>query len=252
MTMISGKHAVRAVFLARPRSVRRVVLLEGALRYLQEFVDFADAAGVKPEVLPRRAFMQVGDFSEEDRHQGVVAFADPPRLYAEGDLGSLSAASTVLVLDQISNPQNFGTIIRSAAFFGVDAVIWLKNRSADLSPTVSQVAVGGVEFVKLFRVTNLARTFETLKSHGFWVYGLDERGDRTLAETEFDRKAVLVVGAEGEGLRRRTKEYCDALVRIPGGRPGLRSLNAGVATAVALAEVFRQRGPDDRMQKGAE
>lgn len=239
--MVSGKHAVRAVFLTRPRTVRRVVLLEGALRHLQEFVDFAEAAGLQAEVLPRGAFIHLGGFGEEDRHQGVIAFADPPKVYAEGDLGALSQASTVLVLDQVSNPQNFGTIIRSAAFFGVDAVIWLKNRAADLTPTVSQVAVGGVEFVKLFRVTNLARSFDTLKGMGFWIYGLDERGDRTLAETVFDPRTVLVVGAEGEGLRRRTKEYCDALLRIPGGRPGLSSLNAGVATAVALAEVFRQR-----------
>jgi 23S rRNA (guanosine2251-2'-O)-methyltransferase len=241
MDLISGKHAVRAVFLARPRAVRRVVLLEGALRYLEEFVEFSRAAGVEPEVVPRRAFLRTGNFSEEDRHQGVLVFADPPSVHGEGGLEALSDAATVLVLDQISNPQNFGTIIRNAAFFGVDAVVWLKNRSVDLSPEVARVAVGGVEFVKLFRVVNLARTFDALKSHGFWVYGLDERGEKTLAETEFDRKTVLVVGAEGEGLRRRTKEYCDALVRIPGGRPGLQSLNAGVATAVALAEVFRAR-----------
>jgi 23S rRNA (guanosine2251-2'-O)-methyltransferase len=78
---------------------------------------------------------------------------------------------------------------------------------------------------------------------GFWIYGLDERGERTLAQTEFDAKTVLVVGAEGEGLRHRTREFCDELVRIPGGQPGLESLNAGVATAVALAEVFRGRAP---------
>ena len=79
---------------------------------------------------------------------------------------------------------------------------------------------------------------------GFWIYGLDERGERTLAQTEFDAKTVLVVGAEGEGLRHRTKQLCDALVRIPGGQTGLESLNAGVATAVALAEVFRGREPE--------
>ena len=90
-------------------------------------------------------------------------------------------------------------------------------------------------------MTNLARSLETLKQLGFWVYGLDERGPATLAQTEFDPRAVLVVGAEGEGLRQRTREFCDALVRIPGGRPGLESLNAGVATAVALAEVYRGR-----------
>jgi 23S rRNA (guanosine2251-2'-O)-methyltransferase len=245
MDLISGKHAVRAVFLARPESVRRVVVLEGALRYLQEFVDFSREAGIEPEVLPRGAFLRTGNFTEDDRHQGILVLAEPPSVHGEADLGSLRDATTVLVLDQVSNPQNFGTMIRNAAFFGVDAVVWLKNRSVDLSPEVARVAVGGVEFVKLFRVTNLVRTFVTLKALGFWVYGLDERGESTLAETAFDRKTVLVVGAEGEGLRRRTKEYCDALVRIPGGRPGLQSLNAGVATAVALAEVFRARLSDD-------
>jgi len=148
----------------------------------------------------------------------------------------------VLALDQISDPQNLGTILRSAAFFGVDAVLILKNRSAELTPLVARVAVGGAEFVKVFRVTNLARSLEILKEHGFWIYGLDERGEKSLAETDFDEKTVLVVGAEGEGLRHRTKQICDVLVSIRGGRPGLESLNAGVATAVALGEVFRSRG----------
>jgi 23S rRNA (guanosine2251-2'-O)-methyltransferase len=108
---------------------------------------------------------------------------------------------------------------------------------------VARVAVGGAELVDLYRVTNLARSLQILKELGFWIYGLDERGERTLAQTEFDAKTVLVIGAEGEGLRQRTKGECDALVRIPGGQAGLESLNAGVATAVALAEVFRGREP---------
>jgi 23S rRNA (guanosine2251-2'-O)-methyltransferase len=231
---------VRAVFLARPHAIRRLVFLEGPARYLEEFVELSREAGINPEILPRSAFMRMGGFTEDEKHQGVMIVAEPPAVHSESDLGILTDASTVIALDQVSNPQNLGTIIRNAAFFGVDAVIWLKNRSVDLSPTVTTVAVGGVEFVTLFRITNLARTFETLKGHGFWVYGLDERGEKTLAETEFDRKSVLVIGAEGEGLRRRTKEFCDALVRIPGGRRGLQSLNAGVASAVALAELFRK------------
>jgi 23S rRNA (guanosine2251-2'-O)-methyltransferase len=113
------------------------------------------------------------------------------------------------------------------------------------------VAVGGAELVPIFRVTNLARSLEILKGVGFWIYGLDERGDATLAQTEFDEKTVLVIGAEGEGLRHRTKQLCDALVRIPGGRQGLESLNAGVATAVALAEVFREREPNSERDKSA-
>ena len=147
----------------------------------------------------------------------------------------------VLALDQISDPQNLGTILRSAAFFGVDALLVMKNRAAEVTPLVARVAVGGAELVRIFRITNLARSLEILKGVGFWIYGLDERGERTLAQTEFDAKTVLVVGAEGEGLRHRTKQLCDELVRIPGGQDGLESLNAGVATAVALAEVFRGR-----------
>jgi 23S rRNA (guanosine2251-2'-O)-methyltransferase len=133
-------------------------------------------------------------------------------------------------------------MLRSAAFFGADAVVWLKNRAADLTPTVLRVAVGGAELVDLYRVTNLARSIDALKGMGFWIYGLDERGDRTLAETAFADRTAIVVGAEGEGLRRRTKEHCDELVRIHGGRTGLESLNAGVAASVALAEITRPKG----------
>jgi 23S rRNA (guanosine2251-2'-O)-methyltransferase len=179
--------------------------------------------------------------TDDDKHQGIVALTTPRPLRTEAHLDELADARVVLALDQISDPQNLGTILRSAAFFGVDALLVMKNRAAEVSPLVARVAVGGAELVPIFRVTNLARSLEILKGLGFWIYGLDERGDASLAQTEFDEKTVLVVGAEGEGLRHRTKQLCDALVRIPGGRAGLESLNAGVATAVALAEVFRNR-----------
>lgn len=236
---IFGKHSVRAVFLTRPQAVRRILLLEGAQRYLQEFLDFAQSAGVEPEILPRNPFERAGGFTPDDKHQGVCIFAEPRTVFKEHDLEMLSGARVVLALDQISDPQNFGTILRSAAFFGIDGLLVMKDRAAELSPVVTRVAVGGAEFVRIFQVTNLARSLEILKKHGFWVYGLDERGEKTLAETDFDAKTVLVVGAEGEGLRLRTRQFCDALVRIPGGRPGLESLNAGVAATVALYELFR-------------
>ena len=111
---------------------------------------------------------------------------------------------------------------------------------------MARIAVGGAEFVDVFRVTNLARSLDILREYGFWVYGLDERGEHTLRETEFDRKSVLVVGAEGQGLRQRTRTKCDVLVRIPGGREGVESLNAAVATAIALAEMTATRAPAGR------
>lgn len=240
MEKIFGNHSVRAVFLTRPQAVRRLILLEGKKSHLNdEYIELARQIKIQPEILPWAKFLRVTELTEEEKHQGVCIFAEQRTIYSEYELDILSDARAILALDQISNPQNLGTILRNAAFFHVDAVLLLKNRSSDISPTVTRVAVGGAEFVKIFKVTNLARSLDTLKKHGFWVYGLDERGEKTLAETNFDKKAVFVVGAEGEGLRLRTGQFCDVLVRIPGGRPGLESLNAGVATAVALAELFR-------------
>lgn len=236
--LVYGKHSVRAVFLARPGSIRRMILA-GKESYHREFVELAREHGVDFELLPWPRFLAEAGLGEDDKHQGIAVFTDPRPALGEGDLDRLAGGRAVLALDQISDPQNLGTMLRSAAFFGVDGVLIMRNRSAELTPLVARIAVGGAELVDVYQVTNLARSLESLKQLGYWVYGLDERGDQTLAEVDFDAKSVLVVGAEGEGLRRRTKEICDVLVRIPGGRPGLESLNAGVATAVALGELFR-------------
>ena len=240
MDKVYGKHSVRAVLLRRPQSVTRLIMA-GKESYHQDLMKLARRSGIEPEMLAWPEFRRVGGVSDDDKHQGIVALTTPRPLLTEADLNSLGEARVVLALDQISDPQNLGTILRSAAFFGVDAVLILKNRAAEVSPLVARVAVGGAELVDIYRITNLARSLEILKGLGFWVYGLDERGDGTLAQTRFDDKTVLIVGAEGEGLRQRTKSECDALVRIAGGQRGLESLNAGVATAVALSEVFRGR-----------
>jgi len=208
MEKIFGYHSVRAVFLTRPNAIKRIILLAGKKPHLNnEFLKLAASVKIDPEILTWKKFMHVTGLTEEEqKHQG---------------------------------PKNLATILRNAAFFGADAVIMMKYRSVDISPTVTRVAAGGAEFIKIFKVINLARSLDTLKDLGFWVYGLDERGEKTLAETDFAEKTVFVVGAEGQGLRVKTKKFCDVLVRIPGGRPGLESLNAGIASAVALAEFFR-------------
>ncbi|HLH65097.1 MAG TPA: 23S rRNA (guanosine(2251)-2'-O)-methyltransferase RlmB [Solirubrobacteraceae bacterium] len=244
MDRVYGKHSVRALLLARPQSVRRL-LLAGREAYHRETIELARAAGVEPELVSWPELRRLGGVTDEDKHQGVVALTVPRPLRTEGELDELAKASVVLALDQISDPQNLGTILRSAAFFGADGVLVLKNRAAEVTPLVARIAVGGAELVATYTVTNLARSLQKLKGLGFWIYGLDERGERTLAQTAFDERSVIVVGAEGEGLRRRTRQECDALVRIPGGRPGVESLNAGVAVAVALAEIFRERGATD-------
>ena len=237
---VFGKHSVRAVFLARPKDVRRLIIArdEG---YHEDFAALAVEAGLKPEFMEWPDFLRVGGFTKDDRHQGIFILAEPRPVYSEKDFDTLEGARMVLALDQISDPQNLATMVRCAAFFGVEAVLLLRDRSADVTPDVVRHAVGGVEFVKIFRVTNLSQSLDALKDFGFFVVGLDERGEKTLADTSFPERVVLVVGAEGDGLRAKTKKYCDALVRIPGGRRGVESLNAGVATAIAMAEVFRGR-----------
>ena len=238
MEKIFGKHSVRAVFLTRPQDIRRMAIA-GKREYHQEFIGLAQKYDIEPEFLDWPTFRRLGEFTEDDKHQGIVVFAKPRQHYGDRDLDILEHGRFILVLDQVSNPQNFATILRGAAFFGVDAILVMKNRSVNLTPTVVRYAVGGAEFVKVFRVTNVSRALQDLKGLGFWIYGMDERGQKTLGQAEFAEKTVIVIGAEGEGLREKTRKYCDQLVQIPGGRKGVESLNAGVAATVAMAEFFR-------------
>jgi 23S rRNA (guanosine2251-2'-O)-methyltransferase len=248
--LIYGKHSVRALFLQRPEDVKRLIL-GGKPEYHSEVMGAARRIGVEPELVDWPAFRRLTGLTDDDKHQGECVFAAPRRVFAEHELDRLSDGRLVIALDQISDPQNLGAVLRSAAFFGADAVLLLKNRSAELTPKVARIAVGGAEFVDVFRVTNLARSLDTLRGLGYWVYGLDEHGERSLRETEFDPKSVLVVGAEGQGLRQRTRTKCDELVRIPGGREGVESLNAAVATAVALAEIAGATAPGVSAAEGA-
>lgn len=239
MEKIFGKHSVRAVFLTRPKDIERMAIA-GKEEYHMEFIELAHKFNITPEFMSWSDFRRLGEFTEDDKHQGIVIFTKPREIYTEKNLELLKDGRCVIALDQVSNPQNFATIIRGAAFFGVDGIIVTKNRSVGLSQTVVRYAVGGAEFVKAFTVANLARTLNDLKDLGYWIYGLDERGPKTLAQTEFHEKSVFVIGAEGQGMRLKTREkYCDFLVRIPGGRRCVESLNAAVAATISMAEFYR-------------
>ncbi len=237
---IFGKHSVRGVFIARPQEIDSV-LLAGKEDYHGDIIELAAKHNIPYEFTTWPNFKQQGEFTEDDKHQGVLAFVRPRRIYNEDDFDELQDAKCVLMLDQITNPQNFATIIRSAAFFGADAIMFMKNRAVDISPTVTRYAVGGAEFVKFFQITNVSQSLEDLKRMGFWTYGFDERGSDPLNQCNFAEKSVLVVGAEGQGLRKKTKSYCDFLVSITGGVNGVESLNAGTATSIALYEFFRAK-----------
>ncbi|MCJ8307517.1 MAG: RNA methyltransferase [Rhizobiaceae bacterium] len=236
--ILYGKHSIKAVLLKRPKDVERLAIA-GREEYHQDLIELAHQAGIDVIHMEWPDFIRAGRFTDADKHQGVMALVKERTIYLESELHQLADAKCVLVLDQVSNPQNLATIIRSAAFFHADALLYLKNRAATPTPEVVRFAVGGAEMIDMYQMTNLSRCLETLKELGFNVLGLDERGERTLAQHGLNQKTAFVVGAEGEGLRAKTRQYCSDLVRIPGGATGLESLNAAVATTIALYEFAR-------------
>jgi 23S rRNA (guanosine2251-2'-O)-methyltransferase len=174
-------------------------------------------------------------------HQGIAALAAPleePQL--EDLLARCGENAMVLALDQVTDPHNVGAILRSAAAFGAAGVIVTDRHAPADTGVLAKAASGALEIVPLMRAVNLARTLDQLKEAGFWLYGLDERGDAAIGSLDLKGRACVVLGAEGEGLRRLTAEKCDRLVTIPT-NAALAALNVSNAAAVALYEWARGR-----------
>lgn len=175
------------------------------------------------------------------RHQGVLALMPHVDLAGEDLLDAPATPERLLLaLDGVQDPHNLGACLRTAEAAGVGLVIIPKDRSAGLTAVARKAAAGAAERLPLVAVTNLARSLERLKERGYWLTGLAGEAEQSVYEVDLSGPLVLVVGAEGEGLRRLTRECCDRLVRIPM-RGKAESLNVSVATAVCLYEAFRQR-----------
>jgi len=181
----------------------------------------------------------------EARHQGVAARYEAAPAAQESDLAGLlerdGSDALVLVLDGVTDPHNLGACLRSAAAAKATAVIVPKDRAVGLTPVVRRASAGGADRVPLIAVTNLARTLRELKDTGVWITGLAGDTDTSIHDVDFRGPVALVLGSEGDGLRRLTRELCDFVAKIP--MPGtMESLNVSVATGVALFEALRQRG----------
>lgn len=171
-------------------------------------------------------------------HQGVMIEVDS---YNYKSINDIKDAKRLILLDKIEDPHNLGAIIRSAESFGFDAVIIPERRSAKVTATVYKTSAGAINNIDLVMVTNLNKTIEKLKENGFWVYGLAGEATSKLSETDLSGKVALVVGNEADGISRLTREKCDSLVKIPMiGK--VNSLNASVASAIAMYEVIRDNG----------
>ncbi len=241
-SLVFGLHAVRAVLARRPKDVLRLAIAasrdDARVRELREL---AKAQGIAP--VPASA-------ATLDRetggavHQGVVAEVRPSAPLDENSLldllTGLSAPALVLVLDGVSDPHNLGACLRTADAAGATAVVAPRDRAAGLTPAVRKVAAGAAETVPFAQVTNIARSLRDMKSAGLWIAGTAEDGERELFAADLTGPLALVMGSEGKGLRRLTRECCDFGVRLPM-QGTVQSLNVSVAAGIALYEALRQR-----------
>jgi len=239
-----GIHPVRVLLERSSQRVRQVWLSASrdAAARLQELRALALQAQV---TVVDADDAQLDKLADGERHQGVIVElvprADDPETQLEEALESLGAAPPLLlVLDGVTDPHNLGACLRSADAAGVAAVIVPRDRAAGLTPVVRKVAAGAAETVPLVQVVNLARTLRDLKQRGVWLVGTSDDAPRTLYDVDLKGPTALVLGSEGEGMRRLTREACDELVSIPMAG-AVESLNVSVATGVALFEAVRQR-----------
>ncbi len=239
---VFGLHAVQALLDRHPKRIKRLLLQAGRLNERQQaLLALAERQGV---ALQRVAGDEL-DAQAEGVHQGVLAEVVPSQLWSEEMLGHmldrLEGTPLLLVLDGVTDPHNLGACLRSADAAGAHAVIVPRDRSASLNPTVRKVACGAAETVPLVAVTNLSRTLKQLKQRGLWVVGTAGEADQLIYDVDFTVPSIIIMGAEGAGMRRLTREHCDYLAKLPMAG-SVSSLNVSVATGICLFEAVRQRG----------
>jgi 23S rRNA (guanosine2251-2'-O)-methyltransferase len=233
---IYGLHTVKAALLNTERQCHKIIYLQDS--FLNE-LDLSTRPHLAIEKVERQKFHSL--FPEGSVHQGVAALVN--RLEEKGIeiLETVEEPCVVLTLDQITDPHNLGAILRSAAAFGAKALILPdRNTPDENSPIVAKTASGALEKIPVLRVTNLARTLEKMKEYGFWHVGLDEKGNTLLADLKLTGKTNIILGAEGEGLRRLTQENCDFLARLPTSSH-FATLNVSNAAAISLYECIRAK-----------
>ena len=228
---IYGYHAVSAALKNSNRMAKRVLFLKDILDQVEPLFAHID---IKAEPLSRDQIAKV--LPPGAVHQGIAALMSTLPSISIEDIcrdARILPNALIIVLDRVSDPQNIGAIIRSASVLGAMAVIIQDRNAPQITGVIAKAASGGIEHVPLVRVTNLSRAMETLKKSGFWCIGLDSEAPTDLQQVKRSSHSVLVLGAEGAGLRRLVREQCDELVRIQG-RARLTSLNVSNAAAVAL------------------
>ncbi len=224
--LLYGTHAVTEALTNPERTLHALYVVDG--------VKVPDITNIAPTIITKKDLDKM--LPQGAVHQGIALdCGGVPEVGVEDIIIAQrdSKNSVILMLDQVTDPHNVGAILRSCAAFGAHGVVMQKKHAPELTGVLAKTACGGVEHVPVAYETNLSRTIEALKEGGYFVYGLDERGEQAIGDLKPGGKSVIVLGAEGSGLRRLIAEHCDALVRLPT-KPPIGSLNVSNAAAVAL------------------
>ncbi len=240
--LIYGIHAVEAAIKHAAENITIIYIqADRNDKRLMNLINQAKSAKIKLQTITQ---MEMEKGFSEFNHQGVVAKIEGQRQYHEQDLEKLIHESAhvplFLILDSVQDPHNLGACLRSANAAGVNAVIAPKDRAASITPIVRKVASGAAELTPFIAVTNLSRTLRQLRDLGVWIFGLDGEATSQLYSADLTAPTALVLGAEGEGMRRLTREHCDQLLAIPMAG-SVSSLNVSVAAGICLFEAVRQR-----------
>lgn len=238
---IYGIHAINAVLEKSPDRLIEAFVLKGRQDdRLMPVLNELQHLGISIQQMGRKA---LDDKAQGANHQGIIAKVKPAKALNEHDLDDILASTEqplLLVLDGVTDPHNLGACLRNADAAGVAAVIVPKDKSAPMTATVSKVACGAAETVPLVRVTNLARTMRALQEKGIWFVGTAGEATHDIYQSKLTGPLAIVMGAEGDGMRRLTRETCDDLIKIPMAG-SVSSLNVSVATGICLFEAVRQR-----------
>ena len=239
---VYGIHPVLELLQAGGRRVESIFLLASRRQHsgVQQIIVLASHRQIP--VTPV-AGAELRRLLGHDQHQGVAAVVAPVTYHSFADLTARMqqpGPHTLLVLDGVTDVGNFATLIRSAAAFGVEAIVLPKHHSVGLSPVVAKRSAGAIERVAFVQVGNLVRALETLQQLGCWLYGAEAQGEVAPAQVAWPESTVLVMGAEGRGMRRLVRQCCDHLVRIPM-QSGVDSINVAVAGSILLSHIWAQR-----------
>ena len=239
---VYGLHAVTSLLQRSPDQVVEIWVQKGRQdQRMQKVMQLAEEQGLAVMEADKGLMNQK---AAEGNHQGIIAWRKPLQHKSEKHLpdilDGIAGTPLLLILDGVTDPHNLGACLRTADAAGVDVVIAPKDKSAPLNATVAKVACGAAEAVPYIQVTNLARTMKELQERGIWIVGTAGEAEQTIYEHDLTGPMALVMGAEGPGMRRLTREHCDYLANIPMAGE-VSSVNVSVATGVCLFEAVRQR-----------